>query len=127
MFFATSQPAVRRSAYAPAMRSLDRFLDQALAAPAASVGRAAIQADEQSWTLSLDVPGVTREQLTIGIEGAVVRIETLADAPRAYKQAYELPQDIDTTASTAKLENGVLTLTLAKKQPASNVTKITIN
>lgn len=127
MFFATSQPAVRRSAYAPAMRSLDRFLDQALAAPAASVGRAAIQADEQSWTLSLDVPGVTREQLTIGIEGAVVRIETLADAPRAYKQAYELPQDIDTTASTAKLENGVLTLTLAKKQPVSNVTKITIN
>jgi len=101
MFFATSQPAVRRSAYAPAMRSLDRFLDQALAAPAASVGRAAIKADEQSWTLSLDVPGVTREQLTIGIEGAVVRIETLADAPRAYKQAYELPQDIDTTASTA--------------------------
>ncbi|NTV86353.1 MAG: Hsp20 family protein [Burkholderiaceae bacterium] len=127
MFFATSQPAVRRSAYAPAMRSLDRFLDQALAAPAASVGRAAIQADDQSWTLSLDVPGVTREQLTIGIEGAVVRIETLADAPRAYKQAYELPQDIDTTASTAKLENGVLTLTLAKKQPASNVTNITIN
>lgn len=127
MFFATSQPAVRRSAYAPAMRSLDRFLDQALAAPAASVGRAAIQADDRSWTLSLDVPGVTREQLTIGIEGAVVRIETLADAPRAYKQAYELPQDIDTTASTAKLENGVLTLTLAKKQPVSNVTKITIN
>jgi len=127
MFFATSPPAVRRSAYAPAMRSLDRFLDQALAAPAASVGRAAIQADDQSWTLSLDVPGVTREQLTIGIEGAVVRIETLADAPRAYKQAYELPQDIDTTASTAKLENGVLTLTLAKKQPASNVTNITIN
>jgi HSP20 family molecular chaperone IbpA len=127
MFFATSQPAVRRSAYAPAMRSLDRFLDQALAAPAASVGRAAIQADEQSWTLSLDVPGVTREQLTIGIEGAVVRIETLADAPRAYKHAYELPQDIDTAASTAKLENGVLTLTLAKKQPVSNVANITIN
>ncbi len=73
------------------------------------------------------MPGVTREQLTIGIEGAVVRIETLADAPRAYKQAYELPQDIDTTASTAKLENGVLTLTLAKKQPVSNVTHITIN
>jgi HSP20 family molecular chaperone IbpA len=129
MFFATSQPAVRRSAYAPAMRSLDRFLDQALAAPAATAnaGRAAIQADEQSWTLSVDVPGVTREQLTIGIEGPVVRIEALADAPRPYKQAYELPQDIDATASTAKLENGVLTLTLAKKQPVSNVTKITIN
>ena len=130
MFFTTTHPAaVRRSAYAPAMRSLDRFLDQALAAPTsgANAGRAAIQADEQSWTLSLDVPGVTREQLSIGIEGPVVRIETLADAPRAYKQAYELPQDIDATVSSAKLEHGVLTLTLAKKQPVSNVTKITIN
>ena len=130
MFFTAHHPAaVRRSAYVPAMRSLDRLLDQALAAPAAStnVGRAAIQAGDQAWTLSLDVPGVTREQLSIGIEGPVVRIETLTDAPRTYKQAYELPQDIDATASTAKLEHGVLTLTLAKKQPVSNVTNITIN
>jgi HSP20 family protein len=130
MFFATTHPtAARRSAYAPAMRSLDRFLDQALAVPAATGNscRADVKSDDAGWTLSLDVPGVSREQLTIGIEGPVVRIETLADAPRAYKQAYELPQDIDTTASTAKLENGVLTLTLAKKQPVSNVTNITIN
>ena len=52
---------------------------------------------------------MAREQLTIGIEGQVVRIETQADAARQYKAAYELPQDIDAAASAAKLENGVLT------------------
>ncbi len=130
MFFASTHPAsLRRSAHVPAMRSLDRLLDLALAAPAATTGacRADVRTDGTGWTLSLDVPGVNREQLTIGIEGPVVRIETLADAPRAYKQAFELPQDVDATVSTAKLENGVLTLTLAKKQPVSNVTQITVN
>ena len=130
MFFTTTHPsAVRRAAYVPTMRSLDRLLDQALATPGATgpACRAGVTADDKSWTLSLDVPGVTKEQLVIGIEGQVVRIETLAEAPRAYKQAYELPQDIDATTSVAKLENGVLTLTLAKKQPVSTVTQITIN
>ncbi len=130
MFFAATRPAtLRRPAYVPTARSLDQLLDKVLATPAAAgkVGRAAIETDEKTWTLSLDVPGVTKEQLAIGIEGQVVRIESLAGAPRQYRQAYELPQDIDATASVAKLENGVLTLTLAKKPPVSNVTQVTIN
>jgi HSP20 family protein len=130
MFFATNHPAaLRRSAYAPAMRSFDRFLEQALTTPAATNNacRAEVKTDDAGWTLLLDVPGVTKEQLTIGIEGQVVRIETLAEAPRAYKQAYELPQDIDAATSVAKLENGVLTLSLTKKQPVRNVSQITIN
>ena len=36
-----------------------------------------------------------RDDLTIGIEGAVVRIESKAEAKRQFKAAYELPQDID--------------------------------
>lgn len=130
MFFTTTHPsAIRSSAYMPTMRSLDRLLKQALAMPAETgpAVRAGVTADDASWTLLLDVPGVTKEQLVIGIEGQIVRIETLAEAPRAYKRAYELPQDIDATSSVAKLENSVLTLTLAKKQPVSIVTKITIN
>jgi hypothetical protein len=57
----------------------------------------------------------------------VVRIETRADAKRQYKAAYELPQEIDVTASAAKLENGVLTLTLAKQVPVSTVTQLNIS
>ena len=71
-------------------------------------------------TVTLDLPGVAREDLSVNIEGSIVRIETKAEARRQFKAAYELPQDIDTEASGAQLENGVLSLTLAKKVPVSN-------
>ncbi|MDP3412203.1 MAG: Hsp20/alpha crystallin family protein, partial [Polaromonas sp.] len=71
--------------------------------------------------------GLAKEQLDIGIEGDVVRISSKADAPRSVKAAYRFPLEIDTAASAAKLENGVLTLTLAKKIPVSNVTQLAIS
>ncbi|MDO8769490.1 MAG: Hsp20/alpha crystallin family protein [Burkholderiaceae bacterium] len=83
--------------------------------------------DDTSYTFSFDVPGIAKEQLTIGIEGNVVRLESVADAKRQYKAAYELPQDIDVAASEAKLENGVLTLKLAKLVPVNKVTQLPIH
>ena len=125
MFFAATTPALRRHHYSTANRSLERFLDEALTATRQKAY--AFEQDDKAYTLSFDVPGVTKEQLTIGIEGNVVRIESKEDAPRKFRAAYELPLDIDSGASVAKLENGVLTLTLAKKLPVSNVTQLAIN
>ena len=48
-------------------------------------------------------------------------------AARAYKAAYELPQDIDVASSEARLENGVLTLKLAKQVAVSRVAELVIN
>jgi len=73
------------------------------------------------------VPGFTREDLAIGIEGAVVRIDSKAEAKRQFKAAYELPQDIDVAASAARLENGVLTLKLGKRVPPSQVSTLQID
>ena len=106
-------------------RSFERFASQALRASAQKSLH--VEQDEQSWTLSLDVPGVTREELTIGIEANVVRIDSKADAKRVVKAAYEFPLEIDAANSQAKLDNGVLTLKLGKKVPAVNVTELTIN
>lgn len=125
MFFATTAPALRRQAYTPATRSLERFLNDALTTTHQRTQ--AFTQDDKSYTLTFDVPGVTKEQLSIGIEGNVVRVESKEDAPRKYRAAYELPLDIDTGSSQAKLENGVLTLTLTKKLPVSNVAQLTIN
>ncbi len=86
-----------------------------------------MEQDDKSWTLSLDVPGFAREDLAISIEGAVLRIESKAEAKRQFKAAYELPQDIDVAASEAKLENGVLTLKLGKLVPVSQATQLQIN
>ncbi len=126
MFFAATAPAnFRRHVYAPGARSLERFLEETQSA--SRTKSCAIQQDEKSYTLTFDVPGIAKDQLNIGIEGSVVRIETKEGAPRHYKQAYELPQDIDVAGSEAKLENGVLTLKLGKQVPVSRVTQLTVS
>jgi HSP20 family protein len=113
MYFA---PVLRTRTAAPVARDFDRGFERFLNESFFRSG-VKVQQDDQAWTLSLDVPGVAREQLTIDVDGAVVRVQTVADAPRQVKAAYELPADIDADATSAKLENGVLTLTLGKKKP----------
>jgi HSP20 family protein len=111
-------PALRTRSFVPARgfdRSFERFLSDSFFAPV--TGSLKVEQNEEAWTVSLDVPGVSREQLTIDVDGAVVRVATIQDAPRQYQAAYELPAEIDAEATSAKLENGVLTLSLGKKKP----------
>jgi HSP20 family molecular chaperone IbpA len=119
-------PALRATRFVPRSfdRSVERFVNDTFSAARRSLN---VEQDDKSWTLSLDVPGLAREDLTIGIEGAVVRIESKAEAKRQFKAAYELPQDIDAAASEAKLENGVLSLKLGKQVPVSTVTQLAIH
>ncbi len=126
MFFATTVPgATRRTAAYPASRMLQRMLDEA--ARGRQNHAATVEQDETSTTLRFDVPGVTREQLSIGVEGDVVRIQSLEGAPRQYQMAYQLPQDIAVASSSAKLENGVLTLKLVNQPAQSQVTQLAIH
>jgi HSP20 family molecular chaperone IbpA len=126
MFLAATapHPQLRRQAYTNAGRSLERFMDDALRTTRSQP--CTYQQDDHSFTFSMDVPGIAKDQLVISIEGAVVHITSKKEAPRNYRAAYELPQEIDTASSEAKLENGVLTLKLAKKVPANNATELTI-
>lgn len=126
MFFATTNPAFTgRSAFRPTNRSLERFMTDALQGSHAQA--CTVAQDDTSYTLSFDLPGISREQLSIGIEGSVVRIDTTEGAPRRYRAAYELPTDLDVASSQARLENGVLTLKLAKQVPVSKVTQLVVN
>ena len=122
MFFAP----VYRTRSTPSLRAFDRGFERFVNEAVGDRRSVNVQQDDTSWTLALDVPGVAREQLEIGIEANVVRIATQEGAPRQYKAAYELPQDIDATASEARLDNGVLTLKLGKKVPVSNVTQLAV-
>jgi HSP20 family protein len=108
--------------------TFDRFFSDA-AADANT--RSQVESDETTITLSLDVPGLSKEQLTVaidgGIEGRIVRISSKDDAPRSFKAAYKLGSDVDAGKSEAKLENGVLTLKFSKIAPESRQTLLTIN
>ena len=125
MFFATAaHPQVRRQAYANAGQSLERFMGEALRTSRNQT--ATFTQDETSFSLSFDVPGIAKDQIAIAIEGAVVRINSKEGAPRNYRAAYELPQEIDPALSEAKLENGVLTVKLAKLAPVDKATELAI-
>ena len=93
--------------------------------PAGGSGQPAgytVTQDDKHTTLQLDVPGLSREQLNITIEGNVVKVQSVEGAPQRSARL-GTGADIDTAASTAKLENGVLTLTLARVEPASKATR----
>jgi len=120
-------PVIRRAAFSTprsADMALQRFLHNTVTTPAAAGYN--VTQDEKTVTLQLDVPGLSREELNITIEGHQVRLSSIEGAPRQVQRAWELAEEIDAAASSAKLENGVLTLTLTKVVPVSKATQLAI-
>jgi HSP20 family protein len=139
-------------------RLLDTAFDQLFAQPAADsapVRRPAIDVSEsdRGYVVTLDVPGVTREDVKVSIDGRRVSIVAqaqaqaqAAEAPAAddatapkstdreilrerafasFARSFTLQSEIDQSSSQARLENGVLTLTLTKR--SANETQLTVN
>ena len=108
--------------------ALEKFLNETFTSLSdGSTSRSAsVEDQEKTYTLQLDVPGLSREQLDISIEADVVRVTSKEDAARKVKAAWRFPLEIDVATSSAKLENGVLSLTLGKKIPVSNVSTLAI-
>ncbi len=135
-----SRSASRASLGRVADESFDRFFSHAVAAASSRSPALDVSETDSTYTVAFDVPGVTREQLKVTVDGRKVSIETVdaarpaeapADAPKAdaarslyrersaarYARTVSLPAEVDQAASQAKFENGVLTLTLVKKVP----------
>ncbi len=140
-------PMTRNSQLA---RSFDRLFDDSFERFCAPSAQGSSQRSpaldvaetERSYTVKLDLPGVAKEDVKVAIDGRRVSVEaasrrdeekkegervvyrerSLASFARSFKVAAELDQ----AESTAKLENGVLTLTLAKRGAAANA-QITVN
>lgn len=115
MFFA---PALHTRTYAPADANFRRFIS--------GYANLKVEQDDNAWTVTLDLPGISREHLDISVEAAVVTIATSEQSKRQFKAAYELPEEIDEDASSATLADGVLTLKLAKKKPVSRARKLSL-
>ena len=133
----------------------DNAFDQLFAQPAADsapVRRPAIDVTEsdRGYVVTLDVPGVSREDVKVSIDGRRVSIVAEArsaeapaaadttEAPRStdrvllreravasFARSFTLQSEIDQASSQAKLDNGVLTLTLVKRDPVA--TQISVN
>ena len=111
--------------------------DDALRSPSLNVAET-----ELGYQVSIDLPGVAKEDIKIAIDGRRVSVsaqsprdETQRDGERviyreraatSFERSFALPEEIDQDASLAKLDNGVLSLTLAKKRAAAART-LTVN
>jgi HSP20 family protein len=88
--------------------------------------------DSAGIMLVADLPGVAREDLTIGVEGRNLTIEaplklgetsSLASVyaevrANHFRRSFELSSDLDTTRIDAGLKDGVLTLRIPKLEQA---------
>ena len=116
----------RRKAYAQVGR-LVRELSGGATSQAPKLAASPLQEDDKAYSFSLDLPGVSKEHLRIQIEDTVLRVETLEGAPRSYRAVYEFAQEIDGPSSQARMEHGVLHLSLTKKRPVNRATELNIS
>ena len=116
----------RRKAYAQVGR-LVRELSGGATSQAPKLAASPLQEDDKAYSFSLDLPGVGKAHLRIQIEDTVLRVETLEGAPRSYRAVYEFAQEIDSASSQARMEHGVLHLSLTKKVPVNKATELSIS
>jgi HSP20 family protein len=132
--FVLPLPSTRRVA---TQRVFDRLFDESFDrcfggdAPASRTPSMDVSESDTAYTLKFDVPGATREQLEVTVEGRRVTLATGQAKPAEdsdkvlyrersaarYARTVVLPAEVDSASSQARFDNGVLTLTLAKKVP----------
>ena len=103
--------------------------------------RVDVKESPQAYTLEAEVPGESKEDINVNVDGNVVTLRTevkqqdrqtdgekLLRSERYYgavSRSFQMPVDIDNSAAKARYENGVLQLVLPKKL-ASAAQRLTI-
>lgn len=98
----------------------DRLFDRGRFGSAfAPTTRETLHESENAWILRMDLPGYSKENVKLSVTDRtlVLTAETPADQPFGGKleRQWRLGNDLDASGVTAKLENGVLELTIPKK------------
>jgi HSP20 family protein len=91
-----------------------------------------IAEDAEGIRLTADMPGVSKDHVSIGVEGDTLTIEgvvTLGETAQLqpvyqevgvaqYRRSFVLSRDLDTERIQAQMRNGVLTLRVPKREEA---------
>ncbi len=97
--------------------ALDRFFARAFDVPVWS-GGADVQEMDDHAVITLDVPGVKPEQVSVNAEHRTLTVKVEREGRGAFTRHYTIGSKYDLAGVTAKLELGVLTLTLPKAAEA---------
>ena len=116
--------------------TLSRFSEEGSISPRLNVSET-----EKSFEIEAELPGVKKEDVKVAVEGQRVTIEGEAKreeqqregenvlyterSARKFVRSFMLPSEVDDANAQARMENGVLTLSLPKKQ-ASAAKRLTV-
>ncbi len=125
--------------------SFERFFHTAGAATESVAARSPaldVAETERAYTVKLEVPGVAKEDVKVQVEGRQVTVHAQSqhsadnkDGERlvyrersatSYARTFTLPLEVDHTEAVAKLDQGLLTLTLPKRGVHS-AAQVTVN
>ena len=97
---------------------------------------------ERAYTVKLEVPGVAKEDVKVSVEGRQVTVQAHSQraqektegerlvyrerAVSSYARTFTLPAEVDQAEAGAKLEHGILVLTLPKRS-ARSAAQISVN
>lgn len=93
-----------------------------------------IRESEKAYELELAVPGLKKEDLKVSVEDSMLMIRYSHDESgsqpasgsyvrrehlhQSFTRTFSLDESVDSSAITARCENGILYVTLPKKEPA---------
>jgi len=115
---------------------LDNYLDKWFDLPTNSwmantrITRYVQTANENAYTITAPLVGVTKADLSVNVVdnnlvvSATPSVKTRWSAD--FKQTWVLNEDADVANVSAKLENGLLTLTVPRIKPATRTVNVTI-
>lgn len=119
--------------YSPSrvLGNLDELLSQTLRSfgpIAATRAPGAYRYEEKdSYRLRLELPGFTREEVSLSLEKDQLTVTAQTEREEAFREQFErtytLPEDVDPEEISAKLENGILDLTFKKLAPSNRGSK----
>lgn len=90
-----------------------------------------ITTDDKQWTIEMATPGISKDNLKINIEDGMLTVEANSSikskAVRNIKKTWHVDDSIDISNITAKLDNGLLLITLPKVKPTKKTIAVTVS
>ena len=124
--------------------TLDRFFGPVAAAEGVAQRSPALDVaeTERAYTVKLEMPGVSKDDIKVSVEGRAVTVQAESQkvdekkegervvyrerSNSSYARTFTLPVEVEQAEAGAKLEQGVLTLTLPKRNARASA-RITVN
>lgn len=122
--------------------AFDRLLGPSSDSPAARSPALDVAESERAYTVKVELPGVTKEDVKVHIEGRQVSVQAQVQSSQerqegervvyrerslaSYARSFTLGTEVDQAEAGAKLEHGVLTLILPKRNTRATA-QITVN